>query len=410
MRLVVLGGSAAATPELFDALSAWPGGPDRRPPLEVVLVGRSAGKLELVAGECRRRLVDLGPAGPPIEVRTGTDRRRALDRADVVLSQVRVGGLAARAFDESFPREYDLPGEETMGPGGFANALRTVPALRPVWQDVAEVAPLSLVVDLTNPAGIVVAAARREHDLRIVAVCDSPVSHTTAIAQRLDRPVGRVRARYVGMNHVGWYVPESTDELPGLMDLAAGQDPDDVLADGAVAAPYVRYYRHPDRMLAAQLGTATRAEALLDLEGELLAAYADGRGGARSRGAVWYRLAVVPLLDAWLHGSTDPLIVGLVDPGDGPATAAGVATEIPTDATVPGELNPRRPIALPRGPAAMLAAHAEYERRTVEAILGGASEPDLVAALAANPMVPDEALAARLVAAIRAGSPDGSPA
>lgn len=411
MRLVVLGGSAAATPELIDALSAWPGGPDRRPPLEVVLVGRSTAKLELVAHECRRRAGDLGPAGPPIEIHAGTDRRSALDGADVVVSQVRIGGLAARAFDETFPRGYGLPGEETMGPGGFANAMRTLPAMRPVWEDVAESAPSALVVDLTNPAGIVVAAARREHDLRIVAVCDSPISHTNAIAQRLGRPVGRVRSRYVGMNHVGWYVPESDDELADLADLAVGQDADDVQADGAIAAPYVRYYRHPDQMLAAQLGTAVRAETLQGLEEELLTAYADGRGGIARRGAVWYGLAVVPLLDAWWHGATDPLIVGLVDEGHHPAgTMAGVATEIPVDATVPGELRQRRPIALPPGPAALLAAHAEYERRAVDAILGGASEPDLIDALAANPMVADEALAARLVAAIRSGSAGGAVA
>lgn len=412
MQLVVLGGSAAATPELFDALAAWPGGPHRRPTLEVILVGRSVDKLELVAGESRRRVADRRPAEPPIEIRTEPDRRRALSGADVVLNQVRIGGLAARAFDESFPRAFGLPGEETMGPGGFANALRTVPAMRAAWNDVAEVAPTALAIDLTNPAGIVVAAARREYDLRVVAVCDSPVSHTWAIAERLGRTAGRVRARYLGMNHIGWYVPESHDELQALADLAVGLDPDDVLADGAVAAPYVRYYTHPDRMLAAQLGTTTRAETLQGLEGELLSAYAGGREGGRRRGAVWYGMAVVPLLDAWWNGATEPLIVGLTDASGGyvAGTASGVAMEVPVDALEPGVLRTLGTVSLPAGPAARLAAHAEYERRTVDAILSGASEAQLIDALAANPMVSDEALAARLVAAIRTGSPAGAPA
>jgi alpha-galactosidase/6-phospho-beta-glucosidase family protein len=214
------------------------------------------------------------------------------------------------------------------------------------------------------------------------------------------------------MNHIGWYVPESPDELRALADLAVGQDPDDVLADGAVAAPYVRYYTHPDRMLAAQLGTATRAETLQGLEGELLAAYAGGREGATRRGAVWYGLAVVPLLDAWWNGATDPLIVGLTDPSGGvvAGAASGVVIEGPMDAPAPGVLRPHERVPLPTGPAARLAAHAEYERRTVDAILGGASDARLIEALAVNPMVPDEALAARLVAAILAGSPTGLPA
>ena len=50
MRLVVLGGSASATPELADALGRWPGGTERRPPLEIVLHGRTVERLEIVAG------------------------------------------------------------------------------------------------------------------------------------------------------------------------------------------------------------------------------------------------------------------------------------------------------------------------------------------------------------------------
>ena len=83
---------------------------------------------------------------------------------------------------------------------------------------------------------------------------------------------------------------------------------------------------------------------------------------------------------------------------------------MPVDPTVPGVLRQLPPVALPPGPAAVLAAHAAYERKTVDAILGGAARPDLIEALAANPMVPDGALAARLVAAIRSGSPSGAPA
>jgi 6-phospho-beta-glucosidase len=402
MRLVVLGGSGASTPELFDAIAAWPGGADHRPAVDVVLTARNAGKLELVARECRRRAASIGAT---LSVRTTTDRRRALEGADVVLNQVRVGGLAGRAFDESFPRAFGLPGEETMGPGGFADAMRTVPALRAAWADVQAMAPDALVVNLTNPAGIVVAAARREFPLRIVSVCDSPISLTAAIAGRLDRPTERVRARYVGMNHVGWYVPEAAGELPRLGDLALGQDPEDVESQGAVGAAYVRYYLHPDRLLAAQTGSATRADTLRELERELLVTYASGRPGGPRRGAGWYALGVVPLLDGWINGAAGPLIFGL--PGADPADGRGpwAVLELPVDLTLPGEFRPRSPVELPPRPAALLAAHAEYERLTVEAILAGSSRAGLVRALAANPMVRDADLAERLLDAILLGSP-----
>ena len=56
MRLAVVGGSGASTPELMDAIATWPGGADRRPSLQVVLQGRSSQKLGLVADACRSRL------------------------------------------------------------------------------------------------------------------------------------------------------------------------------------------------------------------------------------------------------------------------------------------------------------------------------------------------------------------
>src|ERR1035437_6465413 len=318
MRLVVLGGSGSSTPEFFDALVDWPGGTERRPPLEVVLVGRTAEKLALVVAACNARI----GAGPPLYVSGETDRRRALDRADVVLNQVRVGGYAARAFDESFPWQAGIPGEETMGPGGFANAVRTVPALRPTWQDIAEVSPGALVINLTNPARVVQAAALAEHpELHVVSVCDAPMPILDRIAERLSRDRGRVWARYLGMNHLGWYVPEPSDGpdlLDAVADLAVGNDPLDVRLQEAVAAPYVRYYLHPDRILAQQQGKQTRAQTLQQLEATLLAGYrADPAAELPRRGAiVWYRLAVLGYLDAWILGTAEvPVLAGGVDRG-----------------------------------------------------------------------------------------------
>jgi 6-phospho-beta-glucosidase len=404
MRLVVVGGSGSSTPELVDALGAWPGGVERRPPLAVVLVGRSREKLELVAAECRARVV---PDGAPVTIEAQTDLRRALEGADVVLDQVRVGGLAARAFDESFPHAFGLPGEETVGPGGFANALRTVPSQRATWAAIADVAPDALVVDLTNPAGIVVQAALRERPgLRIRAVCDSPVAFTRAIAARLGRPAGRVALRYAGTNHCGWYVPESPDELEVLADIVTGMDPPLVYLSDAVPAPYVRYYADPDRQLAAQLGKGTRAEQLQALDADLLARYASEPGAAAvRRGAVWYGLAVLPLVDALLHGSDETLIVGVPNEGLIPGVPDATIVEVPHMAPRPGVLRALAPVDLPPLAARLLAEVGAYEELTVDALMPGAAPDARLKALAANPLVRDEGRAAAILAAIDEGSP-----
>lgn len=404
MRLVILGGSGAATPEIADGISAWPGGVARRPALEIVLVGRDAAKLAVVAEETRRRVAGL--PGAPVAVRAETDRRAALAGAGAVVNAVRIGGLDARAFDETFPQAHGLPGEETIGPGGFANALRTVPALAGTWRDVADLAPDAIVINLTNPSGIVVAAAERQAGIRILSMCDSPVTLAESVAARLGVPEAEVRARTWGMNHAGWWVPGSPAELEATLDLALDEDPAAVRSLGVIGGPYLRYYLHPDRLLARQRADGTvRARKLQELERAQLAGYAALASGVPRRGAAWYAKGVLPLLDAWLNGSELPITVGMRNDGRIPGLPDAVMTEGPV--VFPA---PRRPRALPVAPApplamALLARHATYEALTAEVASGAVDREARVAALLANPLVHSWDEAAALVDAIAAGSP-----
>lgn len=403
MRLVVLGGSGSSTPELADALAAWPGGLDRRPPIQVVLVGRSEAKLQLVAGEFRFR---AGTAGPPLSVTAISDHARALDGADVVVNQVRVGGLDARAFDETFPWEYGLPGEETMGPGGFANAVRTVPAQAQTWAEVAARCPEALVVNLTNPAGIVQQAAEVGWPgLRIVSICDAPVTFARAIGERLGRPISSVLHRYVGMNHCGWYVPEGPDELPRLADLVVGMDPGVLEIYQALPTPYVRFYVDPDRQLEAQRSGESRAQQLKRIDTALLDAYASGLSAQRyKRGAVWYALIMVPFLDAWLHGSEAPIVLGVRNSGRLPEVPISSMIEI-AHRVRPGRLDPLEPPARPTLPALLLARHGTYEALAAAALAPDAPAWARLQALLANPMVHGWTQAMGLLAAIEKRSP-----
>lgn len=390
IRLVVLGGSGASTPELVDALAGWPGGSERRPDLAVILVGRSLEKLELVSAACRSRLPRNQPS---IRVETSLDRRAALFGADIVLNQVRVGGLSARAFDETFPRAHGLPGEETMGPGGFANALRTVPALRDTWEDVAAVAPSALVVNLTNPSGIVTHAALDQVAIRLVSICDSPATLCESVGKRLAIPAATIRRGYLGMNHVGWWTPSSPDELAAAAPVAEGLTPEQTAALGAISAPYVRYYLRPEAVLAQQ--PESRAIALQGLEAKLLESYASGRTRPDSprRGAVWYERAFVPLLDGWLNGRPDPLILGLRNGRSVPWLPETAIVEMAVDVSKPGRLVPLSGPELPDLPAMILAAHSAFEALTVAAATSERTPVARRRALAANPMVRDLDLA-----------------
>jgi 6-phospho-beta-glucosidase len=403
-RLVIVGGSATATPELAEAIEAWPGGEDRRPPLTVVLHGRSGDKLELVARAFRKR---LGASAATVAVETSDELTAAVEGADVILNQVRIGGLTAREFDETFPHRFGLPGEETIGPGGAANAIRTVPALARTWETIAKRAPTALVLNLTNPSGIVVAAGVRAFGLRLVSICDSPITLTESISTRLGRDPDAVRRGYLGCNHVGWWIGTDPSDLELLADLATGLGPEEVAITGAVPGPYIRYYLTPERILAAQRGGTPRARELRALQEAQLAAYTAGAQTAPSRRAVWYSKGVVPFLDAWWNGSPGSQILGLPNDGDVAGVPSGVVVERAVVVTASGTFDRLPPPALPTFPNAIVSAHAAYESLLIDALVAGPTRRTLIRALAANPMVRGLDQAAALVDAILQESPRG---
>jgi len=412
LRLAVLGGSGASTPELMDAIVDWPDGADRRPSLEIILHGRSAQKLRVVSDACRSRLPgSISDVG----VRAETSLDRALEGADVVLIQVRVGGLDARVFDETFPRAFDLPGEETMGPGGFADALRTVPAMADTWDRLREHAADAFIINLTNPSGIVTQAATAHTGSRFVSICDGPVTFVEGIARLTGRDTDSVRLGYAGMNHCGFWVDPLVDVMVSALSATSGIDAQDVAALGALPTPYVRYYLHPHRQLEAQLAAAeSRAQALKRTEAEMLDQYADGVAPSLQtrRGALWYRVSIVPMIDAFVHGRDQSFILGLPNDGAVPWASNDAIVELPVEVKAGGALSRRPAVEVPAPVTDLLTRHATYETLTARALADTRTRddlarrrPSLVEALAANPMVGDDLLAERLVNDILASSP-----
>ena len=123
VKIAVVGGGSTYTPELVEGFVRRA---DRLPIDELVLLDIDPERLEIVGGLAERMLAAAGLAGPADL--TG-DRDAALDGADFVLIQLRVGGQAARLVDETLPLRFGVIGQETTGAGGFAKALRTVPVV-----------------------------------------------------------------------------------------------------------------------------------------------------------------------------------------------------------------------------------------------------------------------------------------
>lgn len=386
----MFGGSSVATVQLAEALARrFPEGlGGRGGDSDLVLIGRNAERLDQVAARCRAVLDGV------VTVRARVDGPGAFLGADVVLVQVRIGGLEARRFDESFPHAVGLPGEETLGPGGLANAVRTVRGLEGEWHRMADEAPDALVVVLTNPAGIVRAAAAR-HGLHAVEVCESPHALLGAVGGVTGQGLADLVPRYLGSNHAGFFLPPDPGELPLLSDCTP-VDSEVTAALAALPLPYLRYYLHPRRQLEGQEGRPTRAEALMELEEGARIRLAGGEPPERdARPAPWYELAFLPLLDGWWHGATGPLLVGTANQGRIPSLPAGATVEGPVSIPAPGSIELLDPVALPPLAESLLARHALYEELALEAALDP-TRTRLVRALLANPMVADAGQAEQL--------------
>ncbi|MGW1498489.1 6-phospho-beta-glucosidase [Streptomyces mirabilis] len=214
MKLTILGGGGFRVPLVYGALLG-----DRAEGrvTHVVLHDVDAGRLTAVARVLAEQAKDL-PDAP--EVSFTTDLDDALRGADFIFSAIRVGGLAGRADDERVALAEGVLGQETVGAGGIAYGLRTVPVAVDIAQRVARLAPDAWVINFTNPAGLVTEAMSRHLGDRVIGICDSPVGLGRRIATVLGADPREAWIDYVGLNHLGWVRGlrvAGRDELPRLL-------------------------------------------------------------------------------------------------------------------------------------------------------------------------------------------------
>ncbi|MFJ6824019.1 MULTISPECIES: 6-phospho-beta-glucosidase [Streptomyces] len=214
MRLTVLGGGGFRLPLVYGALL---GDHAEGRVTDVVLHDVDSARLTAIA----RVLADqaAGVADAP-RVTVTTDLDEAIRGADFVFSAIRVGGLEGRAADERVALAEGVLGQETVGAGGIAYGLRTVPVAVDIARRVARLAPDAWVINFTNPAGLVTEAMARHLGDRVIGICDSPVGLGRRVARVLGGDPGTVFIDYVGLNHLGWLRGlriDGRDQLPRLL-------------------------------------------------------------------------------------------------------------------------------------------------------------------------------------------------
>jgi len=399
--LTVLGGGSAYTPGLLQALIAHSAELQLK---TVRLYDTDADRLAIVArlGEAMAR------SAGAFSVEAADSLETAIRGTDLVLNSTRPGGLAARRIDETLPLEFGIPGQETVGPGGFFFALRSVPEALRVAAAVQAWAPRAVILNYTNPSNIVTQALVDRGGVDVIGMCDQSDEDLEAIVHALGRG-GGYTFRCNGLNHATWYSDIAIDGeplggMPAAMAPPDGFDEEHRLRFGfsldlARENPghwpnsYLPYYLFPD----AFVEQARRAGPRSDVVAASLDRYyehfeAEGRSATPQlrwfRGSAGFGDLAVTVIRALASPQPHELVLNL--PNQGATAAFAADTVIETRVRVSRDGIERLPA--PPLPASFdgLAAQLErYQRLTARAAAGGDAQAR-IAALAANPLVGDE--------------------
>jgi len=324
MKITVIGAGSTYTPELVSGL--W-NERERLTVDELWLMDIDGPRLEIVGGMVRRMLARQGADVP---VTLTTDRTAAIDGADAVLIQLRVGGQKARLGDELFPLACDCVGQETTGAGGLAKALRTVPVVLDIAREARErAAPGAWVVDFTNPVGINTRALLDDGH-RAIGLCNFAIGVQRWIAREHGVEPHRVEVDPVGLNHLSWVRHirvDGVDVLPGMIAERSdelgrrGGVTGELIRDlGVLPSYYLKYYYRHDATVRELKAATPRATVVADVERELLQLYADPGVDTKppqleARGGAYYSEAATALLASLVAGTGDNHVVNVRNNG-----------------------------------------------------------------------------------------------
>ena len=413
MKVTVVGGGSTYTPELVDGIARLQHlfGVD-----ELALTDPAEQRLALVAGVSQRIFAKYGYSG---HITSTNDLDRAVADAGIVLLQLRVGGQAARAVDESLPLRCGCVGQETTGAGGLAKALRTVPVILEIAERVSRLAAEDAwIIDFTNPVNIVTRALL-DHDHRAVGLCNVAIGNQRAAAALLGVEPARVELDHIGLNHLTWtrqILLDGQDQLPELLassaDALAGRSglPAELLRRlGVWPSYYLRYFYEHDHVVEQQRAKPSRAEEVAEIERQLLEIYADPAVDEKpallqQRGGAYYSEAAVDLMASLITDRADVQVVNLRNQGTLAFLPDHAVVEVPArvnrQGPQPQALRPVDPLL-----AGLIAHVSAYEELALDAALRGGRER-VFRALLAHPLIGQHDIADNLTDLLIAANRD----
>lgn len=417
LKIAVIGGGSSYTPELIDGFIKRA---NELPVREIHLVDIEEGKEKLeIVGKLAKRMVKK--AGLSTKIILTLDKRSAIKDADFVTTQFRVGGLQARGRDERIPLKYNVLGQETTGPGGFAKAIRTIPVILDICRDIEKLAPNAWLINFTNPAGMITETILKYTSVKAIGLCNVPIGMEKMVAKILDVDSDKIKIDFVGLNHLIWgnkvyfqgknVTGEVINKLCDGASLTMKNIPDlkwdkDFLKSlKMIPCPYHRYYYMTDDLITEEIEAAnsekgTRAEQVQKIEKDLFEIYKNPDLDIKppqleKRGGAYYSDAAVSLISAIYNDKREVHTVNVRNNGAIPSLKDDVIVEINCVVDNTGA-HPMTVGNVPTKINGLIHAVKAYEELAVESGVTG-NYGVALQALAIHPLVPSVKIAKQLL-------------
>jgi 6-phospho-beta-glucosidase len=350
-------------------------------------------------------------AGANITISATTNRREALEGADVVLTSFRPGGFEARYIDESIPLSHAVIGQETQGPGGFFMALRSIHVIKGIVRDIEAICPNAFLINYTNPINIVSEAITQNSKVKTISLCEGPIVFPRWYAEVTGLDPDKLETTMVGLNHGCWstsHLYDGQDFMPILQEgyeriRADAKTPEHVLrmvrlalTMGSLPAHYFQYFYFKQEIvseLQARL-PATRASDILREVPDYWRHYREQADTssvstldpALSRGGILELELAVDVIDAIVNDRKERWPVNVPNNGALTDFPNGLVVEVPAYV----DKNGATPLScgrLPTHVSGLVHQLACYQQATARAGWSG-SRIDAIRALASHPLVP----------------------
>ncbi|MBL6988767.1 MAG: hypothetical protein ISR65_03280 [Bacteriovoracaceae bacterium] len=348
-----------------------------------------------------------------IEFKKSHDLDEVVANSQVILNSTRPGGLAARKIDESLPLEFGIPGQETVGPGGFFFAIRSVPQVQQLADAIVKLNSECILLNYTNPTNIVTQSLL-PRGIQVVGLCDQSDCDLSVVSKSLGKNHKDLQFKSFGLNHAAWYTQltyerQRLSEFPEVMTFPDSLDGDYTLRYkkskqlvgefnqvSSWPSSYLTYYYYPQEFVEMLKREKGRAETIMEkmpsyyehFKEEAQKPVADLR---HHRGGEDFGDMAVTVLKALISKKPQEVVLNLALPEDCQGLHKGTVFESNVLLSQDGISFQEFP-EIPKESISLLSELENYQLQSTLAVISK-NEQKLIDALALNPLVGDQNIA-----------------